>query len=206
MQVNHLALGLCSMLELAFAKAQQYSQPANELPTSLKGQVIAIQLRQLNWPIYLLLNSRIQVLSHYEGEANCAVNTDLQHLYSLTEGESLTQLIKQDKLQIEGDLSVLQNFSHYLQHLDVDIIEPLAQIIGDAPAHMFSQQLQRGKHHLQQLGRQTERHFSQLTTQEYRLAPHKLEMINFTDKVELISQDIDALAVRIQQLEHKVNT
>lgn len=170
----------------------------------LQGKVLCIQLTQLSWPVYLLFAKQVQVFSHYEGEVNTQVNADLTTLYQLSEGANLTELIKQDKLSLEGDLSVLQSFSHYLQTVEFDFAEPLSRYIGDAPTHMVSKGLKQAKQNISQVLQKSHSHIGQLTTEEYRLAPHKLEYIHLSDSIETISLDVDALGVRIAQLINRV--
>ncbi|QQX79746.1 SCP2 sterol-binding domain-containing protein [Shewanella sp. KX20019] len=195
-----MSLLTCAAIEVGFNKLIAQSPEDYAALRSLHGKVLCIQLTQLNWPLYLLFAKEIQVFSQYEGDVNTQVNADITTLYQLTEGANLTELIKQDKLSLEGDLSLLQTFSHYLQGVEFDFAEPLSRYIGDAPTHFVSQGVKRAKQDISQLLLKTRSHLGQLTTEEYRLAPHKLEYIHLSDTIEDIAVDVDALETRIEQL------
>ncbi|MFT5789743.1 MAG: ubiquinone biosynthesis protein UbiJ [Shewanella sp.] len=198
-----ISLLTCAAIEVSLNKLIAQSPEDYATLRSLHGKVLCIQLTQLNWPLYLLFAKEIQVFSQYEGDVTTQVNADITTLYQLTEGANLTELIKQDKLSLEGDLSLLQTFSHYLQGVEFDFAEPLSRYIGDAPTHFVSQSLKRAKQDITQVLLKTRSHLSQLTTEEYRLAPHKLEYIHLSDTIEDIAVAVDALESRIEQLLHR---
>lgn len=195
-----MSLLTCAAIEVGLNKLIAQSPKDYSSLRSLHGKVLCIQLTQLSWPLYLLFAKQIQVFSQYEGDVTTKVNADITTLYQLTEGANLTELIKQNKLSLEGDLSLLQSFSHYVQSVELDLAEPLSEYIGDAPTHFVSQGLKQAKQDIYQVFQKTRSHLGQLTTEEYRLAPHKLEYIHLSDTIEDIALDVDALGSRIEQL------
>ncbi len=199
-----MSLLTCAAIEVSLNKLIAQSPEDYSSLRSLHGKVLCIQLTQLRWPLYLLFAKQVQVFSQYEGDVTTKVNADITTLYQLTEGANLTELIKQDKLSLEGDLSLLQSFNHYMQSVELDLAEPLSQYIGDAPTHFVSQGLKQAKQDLSQVFQKTRSHLGQLTTEEYRLAPHKLEYIHLSDTIEDIALDVDALGSRIEQLLNRV--
>ncbi|WP_299805362.1 SCP2 sterol-binding domain-containing protein [uncultured Shewanella sp.] len=201
-----LSLLTCAAIEISLNKLISQSPEDYAKLRNLHGKVLCIQLSQLNWPLYFLFAKEIQVFSRYEGEVTTKVNADATTLYQLTEGANLTELIKQDKLSLEGDLSLLQTFSHYMQQVEVDFAEPLSHYIGDAPTHFIHQGLKRAKQDVTKVLLKTRSHLGQLTTEEYRLAPHKLEYIYLSDRIDDLAADVEATATRIDQLINRVKT
>ncbi|ABZ78420.1 Sterol-binding domain protein [Shewanella halifaxensis HAW-EB4] len=201
-----LSLLACTAIEVSLNKLISQSPEDYAKLRSLQGKVLCIQLSQLSWPLYFLFAKEILVFSRYEGEVTTKVNADVTTLYQLSEGANLTELIKQDRLSLEGDLSLLQTFSHYMQQVEVDLSEPLSRYIGDAPTHFIQQSLTQAKQDVTSVLRKTRSHLGQLTIEEYRLAPHKLEFIYLTDKIDDLAADVEATATRIDQLINRVKT
>ena len=202
---REIALLISAGLETALKQATNQSPDTYNKLHSLHGKVLCIQLTQLRWPLYLLFAKEIQVFSHYEGDVTTQVTADLTTLYKLTEGANLTELIKQDQLKLEGDLNLLQTFSHFMQQLEFDFAEPLSRYIGDAPTHILSQGAKQLKQDLLLVIFKSRDHLGQLTTEEYRLAPHKIEFIHFGDRIEQLAADTDALSQRIERLTSRAN-
>ncbi|QYK01062.1 ubiquinone biosynthesis accessory factor UbiJ [Shewanella psychrotolerans] len=197
---REIALLISAGLETALQHAVKQSPEAYAKQHTLHGKVLCLQLTQLNSPIYLLFAKEIQVFGQYDGSVNTKVDADLTTLYRLSEGANLTELIKQDKLKLEGDLNLLQSFSHFMQQIEFDFAEPLSRYIGDAPTHILLQGAKQLKQELTTVLRKSRDHIGQLTVEEYRLTPHKIEFIHFGDRIEQLKQDTDALSQRIDQL------
>ena len=201
---RELSLLLCGAIETSFKQLIAQSPEAYANCRELHHQVIGIKLSQLPWTLYFIFADEILILSQYEGKVATRVNVDLTTLYQLREGANLTELIKQDRLSLEGDLSVLQSFSRFIQTLKFDIAEPLSRYLGDAPTHMLTRHAKQTQQGLLKVFHKTQSHLAQLATEEYRIAPHKLEYIQFSDHVDSLHQDLEQLSQRIKHLSHKV--
>ncbi|WP_299003649.1 SCP2 sterol-binding domain-containing protein [uncultured Shewanella sp.] len=201
---RELSLLLCSAIETSFKQLIAQSPEDYAQCHELHHQVIGIKLTQLPWTLYFIFADEILVLTHYEGDVATRVNVDLTTLYQLREGANLTELIKQDKLSLEGNLSILQAFSRFIQALKFDLAEPLSRYIGDAPTHVLTRHVKHTQQSLLNLYQKTRSHLGQLATEEYRIAPHKLEYIQFSDQVDSLVKELDQLSQRIECLSHKV--
>ncbi|NRD72306.1 SCP2 sterol-binding domain-containing protein [Shewanella sp. VB17] len=190
-------------LEIALKLALTQSPVEYAKLRSLHGKVLCIQLSQLSWPIYLVFAREIQVLSQYEGDVTTKVNADITSLYLLTEGANLTELIKQDKLSLEGDLDVLQTFSHFLKKIEFDFAEPISTYLGDAPTHILITGIKQTKNNIAQIFRKSRSHVGQLTTEEYKLAPHRIEFVHFGDEVDELIFNTNAVEKRINDLQSR---
>ena len=204
MRPNHFALLTCAAIETAFDQLPAQAKNDYARQKSLHGKVFCIQLSQLSWPIYLVFAKKIQVLSDYDAEVAVMVKADLSTLYQLTEGANLTELIKQDKLSLDGDIQLLQTLSHYLQHIHFDLAEPLSRYIGDAPTHKLVTSAKQFSVDVKLVIQKTRSHISQLTTEEYRLAPHKIEWLHFRDNLDELISQTDAVEAKIAQLRDKI--
>ncbi|ABV38701.1 protein of unknown function DUF1243 [Shewanella sediminis HAW-EB3] len=201
--IREFALLLSAGLETALKQLVDQSPDEYAKLRSIHGKVLCIQLSQLSWPLYLVFAREIQVLGRYEGEVTTRVNADITTLYQLTEGANLTELIKEDKLSIEGDLNLLQTFSHFIQHVEFDFAEPISKYLGDAPTHLLTQGAKQTKSDIAKVFTKSRSHIGQLTTEEYKLAPHKIEFIHLSDRIEDLVADIDAMEKRINHLQDR---
>ncbi|QLE84071.1 sterol-binding protein [Shewanella sp. Scap07] len=198
-----VSLLVCGAIETALDKILTQSHEAYAKSHTLHGKVLCLQLSQLDWPIYLIFSKNVQVYSRYAGDVTTTVYADITTLYQLTEGANLTELIKQDKLRLEGDLNLLQTFSHLLQNIDIDLAEPISKYLGDAPTHLLQHGFSQAKQTLTQVFVKSRDHVGQLTTEEYRLAPHKLEFIHLSDRIDELVADVDAIEQRISRLTNR---
>ena len=203
MSVNHFALLTCAAIETAFAKLPTHAQQDYARLKNLHGKVFCIQLTQLSWPLYFIFAKKIQVMSQFEGDVAVTLHADASTLNKLREGANLTELIKQDKLSIDGDIQQLQTFSHFIQHIEFDFAEPLSRYIGDAPTHKLLTTTKQLGQDLKSVLLKTRSHLGQLTTEEYRLAPHKIDYLHFRDNLEQLVSQTDVIAVRIAKLREK---
>ncbi len=194
----------CATIEMGLKQLQAQAGDAYARQRQLHGKVFRIQLSQLSWPIYLVFAKEIQVLSRYEGEVDVSLHADATTLYRVSEGASLTELIKQDKLTLEGDLNLLQSFSQYLRAIEFDVAEPLSRYLGDGPTHKLISGGRQAKDFALQVLRKSRSHLGQLAIEEYRLAPHPIELMHFRDRIEDLVADSHLLEQRIAKLRDQI--
>ncbi|NCO47006.1 MAG: hypothetical protein GW890_11750, partial [Vibrio sp.] len=101
----------------------------------LKGQVIQVHLKEFNKTLTFIFSQQIDVLAAYEGESNCYLSLNVSILPELREQANITQLIKQDKLVLEGDIQLAQKFAQLITDCKPDVEEWLSRLTGDVLAH-----------------------------------------------------------------------
>ncbi len=200
---QQVALLCTSALETALKQIMDLNSHLHSDFKILNGKVIEVRLIQLPWPLYFICNDEILVLNHYEAATDVCLNTDLMTLKKIHEGASLTELIKADKLHIDGDINVLQQFSNYLEKLEFNLIEPVSKYIGDVPAHLLNSGFSRVIEKVKSITTGTTQHLSELAIEEYKLAPHRIEYIFFKDQLEDLSSNTDTLEKRIKILKEQ---
>lgn len=204
MMPQEVVLLTCATIEMGLKKLQTQAGDNYLRQRQLHGKVFLIQLSQLSWPIYLVFAKEIQVLSRYEGDIDVSLHADATTLYRVTEGANLTELIKQDKLKLEGDLNLLQSFSQYLHGIEFNFAEPLSRYLGDGPTHKFLSASHQAKNFALDVLHKARSHLAQLTIEEYRLAPHQVELIHFSDLLDELVSDTQALEQQIAQLRGQI--
>lgn len=119
----------------------------------LKGKRLLVSINELPVDLVIVVSGQIDVLilergaSNVESNSNgqtapvtlegadCYIQTSLFTLPELQDSSRLTSLIKQDKLQLEGDIQLAQAFSQLFLKLNIDWEEQLAKRTNDVLAH-----------------------------------------------------------------------
>ncbi|MFA0441067.1 hypothetical protein BCU70_15900 [Vibrio sp. 10N.286.49.C2] len=166
----------------------------------LKGQAIQIHLREFNKSLTFIFSHQIDVLANYEGVADCSLSLNLSVLPELKEQANITQLIKQDKLELEGDIQLAQKFAQLMTDSKPDLEEWLSRVTGDVVAHSL---VQSAKGALSLVSSQVSKHqdhFGQVLTEEWKIAPAPLEIAAFCDQVDDVRSAVDKFSIRIERL------
>ncbi len=147
----------------------------------LKGQVIQIHLKEINKTLTFIFSQQIDVLGNYEGQPDCYLSLNLSVLPELRDQANITRLIKQDKLELEGDIQLAQKFSQLMVDCKPDIEEWLSRVTGDVVAHTFVQGTKNVGGFFASQAEKHQRHLAQVVTEEWKLAPAPLEIAHFCD-------------------------
>lgn len=166
----------------------------------LKGQVIQVHLKEFNKTLTFIFSQQIDVLAAYEGESNCYLSLNVSILPELREQANITQLIKQDKLVLEGDIQLAQKFAQLITDCKPDVEEWLSRVTGDVLAHALVQGVRDIGQALQSQRSKHQNHLSQVLTEEWRLLPSSLEVAYFCDQVDDLNSQAARIEAKIQHL------
>ncbi|MDF2186722.1 ubiquinone biosynthesis accessory factor UbiJ [Grimontia hollisae] len=170
----------------------------------LKGNVLRVRLTDINKQLVFVFSQQIDVLADFEGEADCDLALAISVAPQLKDKANLTRLIKQDKLHLEGDIDVAQQFSSLLNGLNPDIAEWLSHYTGDVVAHTLVRGAQQGLAFLKQMTERNQRYVGELVVEEWRLAPGALEVAYFADQVDDVQSQASRLSARLDAIEKKL--
>lgn len=170
----------------------------------LKGNVLRVRLTDINKQLVFVFSQQIDVLADFEGEADCDLAMAISVAPQLKDKANLTRLIKQDKLHLEGDIDVAQQFSSLLNGLNPDIAEWLSHYTGDVVAHTLVRGAQQGLAFLKQMTERNQRYVGELVVEEWRLAPGALEVAYFADQVDDVQSQASRLSARLDAIEKKL--
>ncbi|PSU69106.1 hypothetical protein C9J21_10455 [Photobacterium phosphoreum] len=166
----------------------------------LRGKVISVTLNEFGKTLYFIFSQQIDVLAAYEGDVDCQLALNLAVLPELRQQANLTQLIKADKLSLDGDLQLAQHFSGLLSGLKPDIEEKLSYYSGDIVAHTVVSGVKSGGQFIQQRLRKRQQNLAQTLTEEWKLLPQPLEIAYFSDQVDDLKSDVGCFEARLNQL------
>ncbi|WP_353497384.1 ubiquinone biosynthesis accessory factor UbiJ [Vibrio chaetopteri] len=168
--------------------------------TRLKGQVIQVHLREFNKSLTFVFSHQLDVLANYEGESDCYLSLNLSVLPELKDQANITKLIKQDKLELEGDIQLAQKFSALLTDCKPDIEEWLSRVTGDVVAHTAVQGVKNLFGFIASQTSKHQDHFGQVLTEEWKIAPPPLAIAAFCDDVDDVRSQAERLNARLDAL------
>ncbi|OBU27534.1 SCP2 domain-containing protein [Photobacterium kishitanii] len=166
----------------------------------LRGKVISVTLNEFGKTLYFIFSQQIDVLAVYEGDVDCQLALNLTVLPELRQQANVTQLIKADKLALDGDLQLAQHFSSLLSGLKPDLEEKLSHYSGDVVAHTVVSSVKSSGQFLQQRLLKRQQNLTQTLTEEWRLLPQPLEIAYFADQVDDLKSDVACFEARLNQL------
>jgi ubiquinone biosynthesis protein UbiJ len=170
----------------------------------LLGKVLRVELKEFTAPLVLVFSEQqIDVLSAWEGEADCTVSTRIGVLPQLRNRQQLTSLIRSGDLEVQGDLQVVQNFVALADLAEFDPAELLAPYTGDIVAEGVSKVLRGGASFLQRGVQRQQRYVAEVITEEWRMAPGSLEVAWFAEESAAVARAVEALTKRLENLEGK---
>ncbi|MCG3725305.1 ubiquinone biosynthesis accessory factor UbiJ [Vibrio cincinnatiensis] len=170
----------------------------------LKGQVIQVHIKELNQTFTFVFSQQIDVLAQYEGEADCYLSVHLSVLPELREQANITQLIKQDRLMVQGDIQLAQKFAQLIQDCQPDIEEWLSRVTGDVVAHTVVQGAKKMGRLVNDCVNRQQHHWAQILTEEWRIAPPSLEVAYFCDQVDDVTSQAARVEARLNRLLEKI--
>lgn len=169
----------------------------------LKGQIIQVNLKELNKTLTFVFSQQIDVLSEYEGQPDCYLSLNLSVLPELREQSNITKLIKQDKLILEGDIQLAQKFSQLMTDCKPDLEEWLSRVTGDVVAHTLVQSVKNVGGLVAKQATKHQNHFAQILTEEWKIAPAPLEVAHFCDQVDDVKSSAARLEAKLNALLEK---
>jgi len=170
----------------------------------LKGKVVQLQVKDVAQTFTFIFSQQVDVLADYAGEPDCYLSLSLAILPQLKEQPNITQLIKQDRLVLEGDMQLAQQFAQLLTDSRPDIEEWLSRLTGDVVAHSVVSGIKSCSHSLQSSFEKHQSHLAQIITEEWKLAPGPLEVAHFCDQVEELSEQLSRVEARFNVLAEKL--
>jgi Uncharacterized protein conserved in bacteria len=179
-----------------------------QLDPQLKGKLAAIADKQLlieirDWQQSILCvysDEQIHLYSTQERSFDCMISADIDTLLALKDPSMLTQLIRQDKLDLQGDLNLAQGFSNAFAELDIDWPEHFSRYIGDAPAQQLWLSIQALKRRSSQTKSKLENTLTTLCQDELAVTIHPLELAEFKQQNRQLKSQVSQLEMRINAL------
>jgi len=104
--------------------------------SALNGKTLHFALEDLPLNVnFVCTNNRIFVTTNTSIGADVDIKLKSSVFLALLQGEDLTDLLREDKIIIHGDVKTAQLLVDLLQQIDIDFEEMLSKYTGDIIAH-----------------------------------------------------------------------
>ena len=200
---------LCIALEKIINQALTMNLNRQKTPASLDNKTLIVSLQELGFPLCFTYQNNNVLMRSGEITADdnhCVINTSFASLKLLKEEQQLTKLIKEDKLDIDGNIKIAQQFAAIAEQLDIDWQGELEKHIGDVATYKLSSLFSTIKSKLDFAREQIQADASEYIVHEKRLVVTASQVNNFNLSVINTADRVDELAARIDQLTQKIDS
>lgn len=186
-----------------FLKLDPQSRKALE---PLAGKQFKVSIDEFPWPLVFAFSESIDVMAIQDEvpcEVDCSIELSLATLKLLQDSSQITALIQQQKLKLQGDINVAQQFSQLMKNINIDWEEQLSKYTGDVIAHtLFSVNSvlkEKFKRDVALLGAT----LKDAAIEEKRIAAHPYAVEDFCQQVNQLRGDVSRLEARLSLLEQQ---
>ena len=170
--------------------------------TTVKQKRLLVEVRDWQQTIQLVFaDEKLHLYAADNSDySDCMISADIDTLVALKNPAMLTQLIRQDKLDLQGDLNIAQAYSGAFSGLDIDWPEQLSSYIGDAPAQQLYLHFMSLKRHGSKINAQLSTTLASLFQDELAVTIHPLELAQFKQQNRELKGQVAAIEQRINTL------
>jgi ubiquinone biosynthesis protein UbiJ len=195
---------LCSAIEFAVNQALALNIHGVKSLTILEQKTFTIQLSELGFPLSFSINDNKVLVTSLTERSDCTVNTSVKTLLALKKHQQITELIKQEKLDVQGDIKVAQQFANIAESLEIDWQSELAKHIGDIPTYKLSQFGSGLVKKFNFASQQIQADASEWLVHEKRLVVTASQINHFSQQVNNLTSQTHDIAERIQKLSNAI--
>jgi ubiquinone biosynthesis protein UbiJ len=168
---------------------------------ALTGRMIAIELKGFGTRVTVIPNAHgVQLFGDYDAPPDCLIRGTPLGLARMAMTERKETQLVSGEIEISGDTALAQAFNTALANLDVDWEEQLAQIIGDPFARQVGKQCREAEHWQQRTSESMTAYLKTYLQEQRRLVPTRDEVEAFLMQVDLLRDDCERVAARIERL------
>lgn len=165
----------------------------------LVGKSLGIRVRHLPIAITFYFQDKVLRLSKGIDETDAQITASPTTFLALAYVKAHQNFLSDGRLQLQGDLALVQAFETLWQQLQPAWAEVVSPYLGDPLTHYISegvratkQASQRGCTHLSQ-------QLTEYIQDELQLLPAKPQLVDFYQRVDILRQDTDRLAANISR-------
>jgi len=171
----------------------------------LEQKTLTVQLAELAFPLSFSVDQQQILVTSLTERSDCQLTSSIASLIALQKEQQITELIKQDKLELSGDIKVAQQFSALFENLAIDWQSELAVHIGDIPTYKLSQFSLWLGDKVKFATKQISADASEWLVHEKRLVVTRSQINSFNRQVTTIDDEVQSLQARVERLADKLS-
>lgn len=174
--------------------------------SKLSAKQLAIKLLELDETVVMAFSERIDLLKPDSEQVawDCKITLSIWSIKELQDPSRITQLIKQDKLDVEGDIQLAQDFSALIKQLDIDWEEHLSRYFGDVFAHQAVKTAKRAHQSALANIHKVMKVVSEGALEEKKVAAPGIAVAHFAEQVHQTRADVERLQSRIDLIQARL--
>ncbi len=202
-------------IETAINKALSLDSGSAARLKPLNGKRLTVFLAGTPIALTLVFSDKVDVLAENQSfedvvaeldGATCCIKTRPDVLPDLRQSSKITSLIQQNRLSVEGELSIAQQVSSVFQNLHIDWEEHASAYIGDVAAHTLFSSIQNVKLRAERFFGNAKAGLGNALTEEKDVAVPSIAVAHFADQVTDLRDDVERFEARLAQLEQKTTS
>lgn len=191
-------------LELIVNKALHHaSQPISF--DELQEKTLAVSLSELPFSLSFTVSQDKVLCNTFTNDCDCLITTSIATLRKLKAEQQLTQLIKDNKLDVSGDIKVAQQFALLIEGIEIDWQSELASHIGDIPTHKLSTLSNKITKKVKSTGKAIQADVAEYVVYEQKLVASSVEIKQFSQVVNQVVEQVSDAEKRINTLINKLS-
>lgn len=196
----------CSVVESIANQALAMSPASTPLLDKLSEASLLVELAELGFPLMFRQHHQKLLITSPDDSSNadCSLHTSLSTLNELRSEYQLTELIKQEKLDIQGDLKVAQQFAAIAESIDIDWQAELEKHIGDIATYKLFSIGKKVAKKAEFVKTQISSDASEYLVYEQKLVVPQPEIQRFADGVSAVTHQLSQAEQKIQQLQQRL--
>ena len=168
----------------------------------LSGKVIQVELINTAQPVISLLPNvhGIQFDMDYQGTGDVLIRGTPLNLLAYMNSSREGRTAVTGKIEIKGDLGLVQDFQRLLHRLEIDWEEHLSRVVGDTLARKTNNAVNNGVDFLRQLKSKVLMDLSEYALYETEALPDRDEIESFNSSIDVLRDDLERIKQRLGRL------
>ncbi|WP_193163080.1 ubiquinone biosynthesis accessory factor UbiJ [Microbulbifer hainanensis] len=197
-----LRSGFDAALETAINAALQYDPGTRARLGKLDGRVMALHLTAPALEFFLCIEGdQVRVRNHWEGTVTTGLTGSAIAFLRLLRDSNATPA--KLGVSITGSSALLAELQAILRDLDIDWEAPLAQLVGDVPAHTVGNALRSASRWLTANLQRAPEAAAEAVSEEWQMTPPKAQFEAFAEDLADLALATDRLDARVQILRER---